>query len=89
MQSKVEAEWMWGLLHPSLLAGQGGYYLSLLSSSLHLIKVSIFLFLWKQRLMNDSIQLNPPLKNVHIVRLRKIQILVNFIEHYDANKCPL
>ena len=64
MQSKVEAEWMWGLLHPSLLAGQGGYYLSLLSSSLHLIKVSIFLFLWKQRLMNDSIQLNPPLKNV-------------------------
>jgi len=35
---EVEAEWMWGLLHPSLLAGQGGYYLSLLSSSLHLIK---------------------------------------------------
>lgn len=35
---EVEAEWMWGLLHPSLLAGQGGHYLSLLSSSLHLIK---------------------------------------------------
>merc|ERR1719481_473881 len=35
---EVEAEWMWGLLHPSLLAGQGGHYLSLLSSALHLLK---------------------------------------------------
>ena len=35
---EIESEWMWGLLHPSLLAGQGGHYLSLLSSSLHLLK---------------------------------------------------
>jgi len=35
---EVEAEWMWGLLHPALLAGQGGHYLALLSSALHLLK---------------------------------------------------
>merc|ERR1719347_726741 len=35
---EVEAEIMWGLLHPSILAGDGGHFLSLLSSSLHVLK---------------------------------------------------
>ncbi|KAK7790528.1 hypothetical protein R5R35_001925 [Gryllus longicercus] len=36
--AEVEAEYMWGLLHPSLLSGEGGYYLTTLSSAVHVLK---------------------------------------------------
>ncbi|XP_023290235.1 protein sprint isoform X3 [Orussus abietinus] len=36
--AEVEAEYMWGLLHPSLLTGEGGYYLTTLSSAVHVLK---------------------------------------------------
>ncbi len=35
---EMESEAVWGLLHPSLLAGEGGYYLTMLSSTIHFIK---------------------------------------------------
>ena len=35
---EIECEYMWGLLPPTLLAKEGGYYLSLLSCSVHMIK---------------------------------------------------
>lgn len=34
----MESEMMWGLLHPSLLAGEGGYYLAMLASTIHFLK---------------------------------------------------
>ena len=36
--AEIEAECMWGLLHPSLLSGEGGYYLTTLSSAVHVLK---------------------------------------------------
>ncbi|XP_025602606.1 protein sprint isoform X5 [Athalia rosae] len=36
--AEIEAEYMWGLLHPSLLTGEGGYYLTTLSSAVHVLK---------------------------------------------------
>lgn len=36
--AEIEAEYMWGLLHPSLLSGEGGYYLTTLSSAIHVLK---------------------------------------------------
>nr|CAD7410653.1 unnamed protein product [Timema poppensis] len=38
MAAEIEAEYMWGLLHPSLLSGEGGYYLTTLSSAVHVLK---------------------------------------------------
>ncbi|XP_015436399.1 PREDICTED: protein sprint [Dufourea novaeangliae] len=38
VDAEVEAEYMWGLLHPSLLTGEGGYYLPTLSSAVHVLK---------------------------------------------------
>lgn len=38
VDAEIEAEYMWGLLHPSLLTGEGGYYLTTLSSAVHVIK---------------------------------------------------
>ncbi|KAJ1528711.1 hypothetical protein ONE63_007104 [Megalurothrips usitatus] len=38
MGAEIEAEYMWGLLHPSLLSGEGGYYLTTLSSAVHVLK---------------------------------------------------
>ena len=35
---EVEVEFLWGLLAPSLLSGEGGYYLTTLSSAVHVIK---------------------------------------------------
>ena len=35
---EIECEYMWGLLPPTSLAKEGGYYLSLLSCSVHMIK---------------------------------------------------
>jgi hypothetical protein len=35
---EVESEYMWGLLHPALLSGEGGYYLTILSSTVHFLK---------------------------------------------------
>ena len=29
---------MWGLLHPKLLSGEGGYYLTMLASTIHGLK---------------------------------------------------
>ena len=29
---------MWGLLHPKLLSGEGGYYLTMLASAIHGLK---------------------------------------------------
>ena len=31
---------MWGLLHPKLLSGEGGYYLTMLASAIHGLKSS-------------------------------------------------
>ncbi|KAG1653318.1 Protein sprint [Nymphon striatum] len=36
--AEIEADYMWGLLHPSLLTGEGGYYLTTLSSAVHILK---------------------------------------------------
>lgn len=36
--AEIEAEYMWGLLHPSCLSGEGGYYLTTLSSAVHVLK---------------------------------------------------
>ncbi|KAI4463063.1 rab gdp/gtp exchange factor [Holotrichia oblita] len=36
--AEIEAEYMWGLLHPSLLSGEGGYYLTTLLSAVHVLK---------------------------------------------------
>ncbi|XP_059480304.1 protein sprint [Neocloeon triangulifer] len=36
--AEIEAEFMWGLLQPSLLSGEGGYYLTTLSSAVHVLK---------------------------------------------------
>ncbi|XP_064621542.1 uncharacterized protein LOC135484216 isoform X2 [Lineus longissimus] len=38
ISAEIEADYMWGLLHPSLLAGEGGYYLTTLSSAVHVLK---------------------------------------------------
>ena len=38
VSAEVEADYMWGLLHPSILAGEGGYYLTTLSSAVHILK---------------------------------------------------
>ncbi|KYN06439.1 Protein sprint [Cyphomyrmex costatus] len=38
VDAEVEAEYMWGLLHASLLSGEGGYYLTTLSSAVHVLK---------------------------------------------------
>jgi hypothetical protein len=37
-RAELEAEYMWGLVHPSLLNGEGGYYLTTLTSAVHVIK---------------------------------------------------
>ncbi|GFU17087.1 protein sprint [Trichonephila clavipes] len=36
--AEIEADYMWGLLHPSLMAREGGYYLTTLSSAVHVLK---------------------------------------------------
>lgn len=36
--AEIECEFMWGLLHPSLLSGEGGYYLTALCSAVHALK---------------------------------------------------
>ncbi|XP_065347669.1 protein sprint isoform X3 [Cloeon dipterum] len=36
--AEIEAEFMWGLLQPSLLSGEGGYYLTTLSSAVYVLK---------------------------------------------------
>lgn len=38
VDAEIEAEYMWGLLHASLLNGEGGYYLTTLSSAIHVLK---------------------------------------------------
>ncbi|KAJ8684442.1 hypothetical protein QAD02_020234, partial [Eretmocerus hayati] len=38
VDAEIEAEYMWGLLHSSLLTGEGGYYLTTLSSAVHVLK---------------------------------------------------
>lgn len=35
---EMESEFIWGLIHPCMLAGEGGYYLTMLSSTIHFIK---------------------------------------------------
>lgn len=36
--AEIEAEFMWGLLQPSLLTGEAGYYLTALCSAVHVLK---------------------------------------------------
>lgn len=36
--AEIEAEFMWGLLHPSLLNGESGYYVTALCSACHVLK---------------------------------------------------
>ncbi|XP_067659967.1 protein sprint-like isoform X2 [Haliotis asinina] len=38
VSAEIEAEYIWGLLHPSLLTGEGGYYLTTLSSAVLVLK---------------------------------------------------
>ena len=38
VSAEIESDYMWGLLHPCLLAGEGGYCLSTLSSAINLLK---------------------------------------------------
>lgn len=35
---EIESEYMWGLLHPALLSGESSYYLTALSSAIHVLK---------------------------------------------------
>ena len=37
-RAELEAEFMWGLVHPSLLNGEGGYYLTTLTSAVQVVK---------------------------------------------------
>jgi len=41
-RAEVEAEYMWGLVHPSLLNGEGGYYLTTLTSAVNVLKETQF-----------------------------------------------
>ncbi|KAL5008634.1 hypothetical protein ScPMuIL_014215 [Solemya velum] len=36
--AEIEADYMWGLLHPSVLTGEGGYYLTSFSSAILVLK---------------------------------------------------
>jgi Ras and Rab interactor 2/3 len=36
--AEIEAEYMWGLMQPSLLSGEAGYYLTALCSAVHVLK---------------------------------------------------
>ncbi|XP_055544282.1 protein sprint isoform X2 [Wyeomyia smithii] len=36
--AEIEAEYMWGLIQPSLLSGEAGYYLTALCSAVHVLK---------------------------------------------------
>ncbi|XP_014208187.1 protein sprint [Copidosoma floridanum] len=38
VDAEIESEFMWGLIHPSLLTGEGGYYLTTLSSAVQILK---------------------------------------------------
>lgn len=38
VSAEIEADFMWGLLQPSLLTGEGGYYLTTLSSAVLVLK---------------------------------------------------
>ncbi|XP_011351800.1 protein sprint isoform X3 [Ooceraea biroi] len=38
MDAEIEVEYMWGLLHNSLLSGEGGYYITTLSSAVQALK---------------------------------------------------
>ena len=38
VSAEIEADYMWGLLHPCLVAGEGGYHLTTLSSAVHVLK---------------------------------------------------
>lgn len=38
VSAEIEADYMWGLLHPSVLTGEGGYYLTTLSSAVLILK---------------------------------------------------
>lgn len=37
-QAEIEAEYMWGLAHPSLFNGEAGYYLTTLTSAVNVLK---------------------------------------------------
>ncbi|KAL5463431.1 hypothetical protein EMCRGX_G032326 [Ephydatia muelleri] len=37
-RAEMEAEYMWGLAHPSLFKGEGGYYLTTLTSAINVLK---------------------------------------------------
>ena len=46
-RAEIEAEYMWGLAHPSLFNGEAGYYLTTLTSAINVLKetqpaVSVF-----------------------------------------------
>lgn len=38
VDSEIESEFIWGLVHPSLFNGEGGYYLTTLSSAVQILK---------------------------------------------------
>ncbi|XP_078592031.1 ras and Rab interactor 2-like isoform X2 [Branchiostoma floridae x Branchiostoma japonicum] len=38
IHAEIEAEYMWSLLNPHLVNGEGGYYLTTLSSAIHVLK---------------------------------------------------
>ncbi len=38
ISAEIEADYMFGLIHPSILSGEGGYYLTTLSSAVHVLK---------------------------------------------------
>lgn len=38
VSAEIEADYMWGLLQPSVLTGEGGYYLTTLSSAVLILK---------------------------------------------------
>lgn len=37
-KAEIEAEYMWGLAHPSLFKGEGGYYLTTMTSAINVLK---------------------------------------------------
>lgn len=38
ISSEIEAEFIWGLINPSLLTGEAGYYLTAVCSAVHMLK---------------------------------------------------
>ena len=85
VSAEIEADYMWGLLHPSVLTGEGGYYLTTLSSAVLILKnfqeahesrtasLEVSLSLFFLSLACVEVTIPPPLPPQKTLRLVSIQ----------------